>query len=57
MMLDDIRIKVREIAEVMNMSKEFVCHILNQRLGMRTLFARWVPHLLTLDQKRIQMNI
>ena len=27
MMLDDRRIKVREIAEVMNMSDERVCHI------------------------------
>ena len=27
MVLDDCRIKVREIAEVMNMSKERVCHI------------------------------
>ena len=24
------------------MSKERVCHILNQRLGMRKLFAHWV---------------
>ncbi|GFX04765.1 histone-lysine N-methyltransferase SETMAR [Trichonephila clavipes] len=47
MMLDDHRIKVREIAEVMNMSKERVCHILNQHLGMRNLSARWVPRFLT----------
>ena len=40
MVLDDRRIKVREIAEVMNMSKERVCHILNQHLGMRKLSAR-----------------
>ena len=46
MVLDDRRIKVREIAEVMKMSKERVCHILHQDLGMRKLSARWVPHLL-----------
>ncbi|XP_029155672.1 uncharacterized protein LOC114928587 [Nylanderia fulva] len=57
MVLDDRRIKVREIAEVMNMSKERVCRILNQHLGMRKLSARWVPRLLTLDQKRVRMNI
>ena len=57
MVLDDRRIKVREIAEVMNMSKERVCHILNQHLGMRKLSARWVPRLLTVDQKRVRMNI
>ena len=50
MVLDDRRIKVREIAEVMKMSKERVCHILHQDLGMRKLSARWVPRLLTLDQ-------
>lgn len=49
MVLDNRRIKVREIAEAMNMSKERVCHILNQDLGMRKLSARWVPRLLTLD--------
>ena len=57
MVLDDRRIKVREIAEVMNMSKERVCHILNQHLDMRKLSARWVPRLLTLDQKRVRMKI
>ncbi|GFV45776.1 histone-lysine N-methyltransferase SETMAR [Trichonephila clavipes] len=51
--LDDRRIKVREIAEVINMSKERVCRILNQHLGMKKLSARWVPRLLTLDQKRV----
>ncbi|XP_030760797.1 protein GVQW3-like [Sitophilus oryzae] len=53
MVLDDRRIKVREITEIMNISKERVCHI----LGMRKLSARWVPRLLTLDQKRVGMNI
>ncbi|GFX30089.1 histone-lysine N-methyltransferase SETMAR [Trichonephila clavipes] len=57
MVLDDHRIKVREIAEVMNMSKERVCHILNQHLGMRKLSALWMPRLLTLDQKHVRMNI
>ena len=57
MVLDDRRIKVREIIEVMNMSKKRVCHILNQYVGMRKLSARWVSRLLTVDQKRIRMNI
>ncbi|GFX27720.1 histone-lysine N-methyltransferase SETMAR [Trichonephila clavipes] len=49
MVLDDHRIKVREIAKVMNMSNEHVCRILNQYLGMRKLSTRWVPRLFTLD--------
>ena len=57
MVLDDRRIKVREIAEVMNMSIERICHILNQHLGMRKPAARWVPRFLTVDQKRARMNI
>ena len=42
---------------VMNMPKERVCHILNQHLGMRKLSARWVPRFLTVNQKRVLMNI
>ena len=56
MVLDDRRIKVREIAGFMNMSKERVCRTLNQHLGMRKLSARWVQSLLTLDQKRVRKN-
>ena len=40
MVLDDHRIKVRTIAEVMNVSKERVFHMLNQHLGVRKLSAR-----------------
>ncbi|KAK5641804.1 hypothetical protein RI129_010351 [Pyrocoelia pectoralis] len=54
MVLDDRRIKVRG---VMKMSKERLCHILNQDLGMGKLSAHWVPRLLTLDQKSVRMNI
>lgn len=57
MVLGNRRIKVREIAEAMNMSKERVCWILKEDLGMRKLTARWVPRLLTLDQKRVRLNI
>ncbi|KMQ83449.1 histone-lysine n-methyltransferase setmar [Lasius niger] len=57
MVLDDRRIKVREIAEAVGISKERVCHILTEDLGMKKLTARWVPRLLTQDQKRNRMNI
>ncbi|GFS76258.1 histone-lysine N-methyltransferase SETMAR [Trichonephila clavipes] len=57
MVLDDRRIKVREIAEVMNLSKERVCHILNQHLGIGKLSTRWVSRLLTLDPIRVRMSI
>ncbi|GFW99567.1 histone-lysine N-methyltransferase SETMAR [Trichonephila clavipes] len=56
MLLDDHRIKVREIEEAVNISKERVCYILNQHFGMRKLSTRWVPCLLTLDQKHVRMS-
>lgn len=57
MVLDDRRIKVREIVEAMGIPKERICHIVTEELGMRKLSTRWVPRLLTLNQKRIPMDI
>ncbi|GFU95679.1 histone-lysine N-methyltransferase SETMAR [Trichonephila clavipes] len=57
MMLDDLRIKARGNSRDYEHVKERVCHILNQHLGMEKLSARWVPHLFTLNQKRVRMNI
>jgi hypothetical protein len=37
---------VREVAEVMNMSKKRGCHKLSQHLGMWKLSARCLPRLL-----------
>ncbi|GFU58715.1 hypothetical protein NPIL_286731 [Nephila pilipes] len=53
LVLDDQRIKVTEIADAMNMSKERVCHVLNQDLGMTMLSVL----LLSIVQKRIRMKI
>ena len=52
MVMDDRRVKVREIASAMDISSERVHNILHQHLNMRKLSARWVPRLLTVDQKR-----
>ena len=49
--------KVREIAETIGISKERVGYILHEELDMKKLCARWVPRLLTADQKRTRMNI
>lgn len=54
MVLADRRIKVREIEEAVGISYERVTNILHQELGMRKLSARWVPHLLNPEQKRIR---
>jgi len=44
LVLADRRLKIREIAETVGMSKDRVGHILHEILGMRKL---WVPRLLT----------
>jgi len=57
MVLDDRRMKVCEIAETIGISKERVGYILHEEFDMKKLCARWVPHLLTADQKRTRMKI
>lgn len=57
MELDNYRIKVKDIEEAMNLSKERIYHVLNQNLGIRKLSACWVPRLLSLDQRQVRMNI
>ena len=49
--LNDRRVKVREISETVNISVGCVWYISHECLGMRKLSARWVPRLLTADHK------
>jgi histone-lysine N-methyltransferase SETMAR len=48
---------VREIAETVGVSIECVGYILHEELDMKKLCARWVPRLLTADQKRTRVKI
>jgi hypothetical protein len=58
MVLDDQRMKVREIAQkTVGISKECVGYILHEELDMKKLCTRWVPRLLTADQKRTHTEI
>jgi transposase len=57
MVLDDRRMKVREIAETTGISKERVDYILYEESDMKNLCAIWVPHLLTADKNRTCMKI
>jgi histone-lysine N-methyltransferase SETMAR len=41
----------------MDISKERVEYILRKELDMKKLCARWVPRLLTANQKRTRINI
>lgn len=53
LVLNDHRIKVREIVEAVNILKKCVPHIVTKELGMRKLTAHWVQSLLTVYKKRI----
>ena len=57
MVLDDRRMKAREIAETIVISKERVRYIFHEELDMKKLCTRWVLCLLTADQKRTRMKI
>ncbi|CAK9827513.1 Histone-lysine N-methyltransferase SETMAR [Anthophora retusa] len=57
MIMENRRMKVREIAETVGISTERVHHILYEKLHVKKLCARWVPRLLTLDQKRTRKDV
>ena len=54
---NDPKVKVREIAEIVFISTERVVNIVHTHLCTRKVCARWMPRLLTIDQKRIHMTI
>jgi hypothetical protein len=55
--LDDQQMKVCEIAETIGISKECVGYILHKEFDTKKLCTRWVPCLLTADQKCPRMKI
>ena len=54
--LNDPIVKVREIAEIVSISTERVVDILHTHLCTGKPCTRWVPRLLTIDQKRIRVT-
>ena len=52
MVLADRKLKLREIAATLMISEGSVFLVLHESLGMRKLFSKWVPRLLTPDQKQ-----
>jgi len=50
--LNDRKVKLIEVAETLKISKERVGHIIHEYLDMRKLCAKWVPRVLTIDQKQ-----
>ena len=54
--LDDCKLKLREIAKELKISEGNVFTILHEHLSMRKLCSKWVQHLLTVDQKQQQVD-
>lgn len=50
MILNNRHLKVYELAQALGISEERKLLILHEELGMKTLGARWVPHLLNAEQ-------
>ena len=50
--MGDRKLKLRGIADILKISEGNVFTILHESLGMRKLFSKWVPRLLTPDQKQ-----
>lgn len=55
MVMDDRRLTVNQIADAVAISRERVENILHKELGMSKVSARWVPRLLTPDQKHTRL--
>ena len=49
--MNDRKVELRELADILKISKERVTFILHEHLSMRKLCSMWVPRLLTVDKK------
>ena len=56
-MRGDRRLTVNQIASTFGISREQVEDMLRNELGMSNVSARWVPQLLTSDQKLIRLTL
>jgi histone-lysine N-methyltransferase SETMAR len=57
LVMKDRRLTVRQISEELDISKSTVDRILREDLEMTKVAARWVPKLLTADQKVVRRNM
>ena len=56
MVLADRKLKLHEIADTLKISEGSVFTILHEHLSMRKLCSKWVPRLLTVDQKQQRVD-
>ena len=53
----DLRLTVRELENDIGIPKTTVCEILNKILGMTRVYAKFIPKLLTTEQKDLRSEI
>ena len=56
MVFADRKLKLREIADTLKISEGSLFAILYKHLSMRKLCSKWVPRLLTVDQKQKRVD-
>ncbi|XP_055302592.1 histone-lysine N-methyltransferase SETMAR-like [Sitodiplosis mosellana] len=56
MIMADRKLKLQKIADILKISKGSVYTILHDHLGMRKLCSKWVPRLLTPEQKQNRVD-
>ena len=54
---EDARYTMQEIEELSGTNSSSVLKILRERLGLRKIYGRWVPHLLTDKQKQSRVRL
>ena len=54
---EDARYTVQEIEELSGIHLSSVLKILHERLGLQKICERWVPHLLTDEQKQSRVRL
>ena len=57
LVLEDRRITIRELADESDISTGSVHSILHEDLGLRRVAAKFVPRLLTLEQKQLRLEV
>ncbi|QQP41991.1 Putative DD34D transposase [Caligus rogercresseyi] len=54
--MDNRKVKLQEIADTLKLSKGSVFTIIHEYLNMKKLFSKWVPRLLTPEQKQQRVD-
>ena len=54
--LSERKVKLQEIADILKTSKSTVFKVVHKNLSMKKLYPKWVPRLLTMEQKQQRIH-